>query len=127
MREGWGEGAGGETGTSTLIFAEPTFLHLSHPAHCPSEQDGEALAVGNFSEHPRPGLGLGAELWSLDLFVARETRVSPRKETTALWLLRHPLQNNEFPPKVIPPETVKSAASCLLPEPAEMTENEICP
>lgn len=61
----------------------------------PIEQKGEGLAVGNGWEHPRPGLGLGAQLWKPNLCVARETSVFPRKETTALWLLRHRLP----PPK----------------------------
>lgn len=74
----------GETGTSAHIFAEPMFLHLSYPPHCPGEQDGESLAVDNCREHPRPSLGLPSELWRLDFSVARETGVFPGKETTAL-------------------------------------------
>lgn len=79
----------------------PAFLQNGHfctsPTRLTAPPPGRVvkpwLVVGNCWEYPRIGLGLWAELWRLDLSVARETSVSPRKETTALWLLRH-----SFPP-----------------------------
>ena len=77
-------------GTGAHIFAELTFLHLSHPAHCLGEWDGETLAVDNSREHPRPSLGLAAELWRLDFLLPGKPVCSLERKPQRLWLLRHP-------------------------------------
>lgn len=58
--------------------------------------------------------------------------VFPGKEinTGALAVKMHPLPApppNEFPPKLIAPESIQAAAARLLPELMEMPENEVCP
>lgn len=59
--------------------------------------------------------------------------VFPGKEinTGALAVKMHPLPAspppNEFPPKLIAPESIQATAARLLPELMEMPENEVCP